>query len=282
MKILAEIQNDKISFRYSVSMDASKEYFLHCHNSYEIYYFLEGEADYVVEDRGYHLTPNSMLLLSPNVFHGLKVNSTKPYRRCVLEFYPEILSVERRHLLLSAFPSMGKYSGNEIFYQNCENYRIFSFFQSLVECSLLEAELQQKLLPPHIEALLSQTMLMSFSKPAAAADYSSSKIVSDIIAYLNEHLTEPFSLDKISEQFFISKHHLNKVFRKATGTTVYDYLLYKRIIYARHLLLNRHNASEAASRAGFHDYSSFYRLYTKFLGHSPVKGRGEQFISTPD
>jgi AraC-like DNA-binding protein len=91
-------------------------------------------------------------------------------------------------------------------------------------------------------------------------------------------LTEPFSLDHISEHFFISKHHLNKLFRLATGTTIYDYLLYKRVIYAQQLLIDGLNASEAALEAGFKDYSSFYRAYTKFLGHSPAKDREASFL----
>lgn len=273
MEILAQIQNEKLLFTYSVSSQLNKEYYLHCHTFYELYYFVEGEADYLVENRGYHLAPDSLLLLSPNVLHGIKVTNTRPYKRFVVHFNPELLSVERRPFLLSAFPCMGKYSGNEVFYQNCEHYRIRSFFQSLVECSQLKPELSQKLLPIYLEALLSQVTAMSYSKPAAAADYNSSEAITNIIAFLNTHLTEPLSLDRISEQFFISKHHLNKVFRKATGTTVYDYLLYKRIIYAQQLMINGHNASEAAVKAGFSDYSSFYRAYTKFMGHSPTKGQ---------
>ncbi|WP_069998712.1 helix-turn-helix transcriptional regulator [Cellulosilyticum sp. I15G10I2] len=278
MEILAEIKSDMLFFTHSVSEEASKDFYLHCHNYYEVYYFIDGDADYMVEDRGYLLTPHSLLLLSPNVFHGIKVNSKKPYRRFALHFYPELLSVERRHLLLSAFPSMGKYSGNEVFYQNCEQYRIFSFLQSLVECASLEPSLQQTLFPIYMEALLTQIMVMSLSKTAALADYNSSKTITDIISYLNKHLTEPFSLDQIAEHFFISKHHLNKVFRKVTGTTIYDYLLYKRVIFAQQLLIDGKNAGEAALESGFKDYSSFYRAYTKFIGHAPTKDRTAPFL----
>ncbi len=280
MQILSEIISDKIFFTHSIS-EGTIDCHLHCHNYYEVYYFIDGDADYMVEERGYRLTPHSLLLLSPNVFHGIKINSNKPYQRFALHFSPEILSLERRHLLLSAFPSMGKYSGNEVFYQNCEQYRIFSFLQTLVECASLDISLQQTILPIHMEALLSQIMVMSLSKTAATADYSASKTITDIISYLNHHLTESFRLDDISEHFFISKHHLNKVFRKATGTTIYDYLLYKRVIFAQQLLADGTNATEVAIKAGFKDYSSFYRAYTKFLGHSPVKDR-EALLLPPD
>ncbi|BCJ93942.1 AraC family transcriptional regulator [Anaerocolumna cellulosilytica] len=281
MNIISKLQSDRVSFAHSVSETATKEYYIHCHNMYEIYFFLDGDADYLVEDRGYHLTPNSLLLLSPNVFHGLKINSAKPYQRYVLHFYPDVLSLERRHVLLSAFPPIGRYDGKEIFYPYSEEYRINSFFQSFAEVAKTSPELQQQLLPVYVEALLSQITIMSLSQSAAEADYNSSETVSKIISYLNSHLTEPFRLDAIAERFFISKHHLNKVFKKATGTTVYDYLLYKRIIYAQQLIINGSNAGEAALEAGFLDYSSFYRAYTKFLGHSPAKGLAS-FHTPPD
>jgi AraC-like DNA-binding protein len=273
MEILAEINQDMVHFTYSITEEANNEYVLHCHNYYEVYYFVEGDADYMVEGRRYHLLPDSLLLLSPNVLHGIRIYSTKPYRRFSLHFLPEVLSVERKHLLISSFPSVGKYSGKEVFYQNCEQYHIFSFFQSLADCSMLENKLQQNILPVYMEALLAKIMVMSLSNVAAAADYNSSEIITNIIVYLNKHLTEPLSLDKISEHFYISKHHLNKVFRKATGTTIYDYLLYKRIIYAQQQLISGRSAGEVALESGFKDYSSFYRAYTRFLGHSPVKDR---------
>ena len=95
-----------------------------------------------------------------------------------------------------------------------------------------------------------------------------------ILFYLNQHLKEPLTLDEISDHFFISKHHLNKVFKKATGTTVIDYLLRKRIAYAQMLLFNGWHAKEAAADSGFSDYSSFYRSYVRILGHPPGADRG--------
>lgn len=274
MGTIAEITSDRVLFGYTVSEESNENYRLHCHNYYELYYLIEGDIDYLVEGRQFHPAPHSMLLLTPNVFHGVKVKTNHPYVRFTLHFLPDILSMERRHLLLSAFPSMEKHSDKEIYYSNAADYRIYSFFESMVECSRLNCELQSQLLPVYMEALLSQITVMSHTKQAEVPDGSGPDTISKIIAYLNLHLTDPISLDQISEEFFISKHHLNKVFRKATGTTVWDYLLHKRIIYSQQLLINGHSAAETAAASGFGDYSAFYRAYTRIIGHSPLKDRG--------
>ncbi len=274
MGILAEIMNDRVLFSYTVSEEANKDYSLHCHNYYELYYFIEGDVDYLVEGRQFHMAPHSMLLLTPNVFHGVKVKTAIPYKRFALHFLPDILTMERRHLLLSAFPTMEKHSERQIYYPDPENYRIYSFFQSLIECSVLDTELQKELLPIYMEALLSQITVMSHSGQADTLSGNSPDTISGIIAYLNRHLTDTITLDQLSDEFYISKHHLNKVFRKATGTTVGDYLLHKRIIYAQQLLINGHTAGQAAAASGFGDYSAFYRAYTRIIGHSPIQDRG--------
>jgi len=274
MSTLAEITTDKVLFGYRDSREPSENYSLHCHNYYEIYYFIEGEVEYLVEGRHYEPSPHSLLLLTPNVFHGVKINSSKSYQRFALHFLPDILSLERRNLLLSAFPTTKKHSGKEIYYQNPEDYRIFTFFQTLVDCSKLPKELQEALLPIYIEALLSQITIMGYSRQAKTQVGDSTEIVSKIIAYLNDHLTDTITLDQISEEFFISKHHLNKVFKKATGTTVGDYLQYKRVTYAQQQLINGCSAGSAAAQSGFRDYSAFYKAYKKIMGHSPVIDRG--------
>lgn len=273
MGVIAEIKTNRVLFSYTLSEAANDDFQLHCHNYYELYFLIEGDVDYLVEGRQFHMAPHSMLLLTPNIFHGVKVNSTKPYIRFALHFLPDILTMERRHLLLSAFPAMEKHSGKEIYYPNTDAYRIYSFFESFTECSRLEPELLEELLPIYMESLLSQITVMSHSGQAANP-FVSPDTLSKIIAYLNTHLTDTITLDYISEKFFISKHHLNKVFRKAIGTTVWDYLLHKRIIYAQQLLINGHSAAEAAVQSGFGDYSAFYRAYIKIIGHSPLQDRG--------
>ena len=64
--------------------------------------------------------------------------------------------------------------------------------------------------------------------------------------------------------------HLILHVRQATGTTVARYILYKRMTIARKELAMGTPAAEAASRAGFGDYSSFFRAYRKMFGCAPT------------
>ena len=94
---------DHVSFSYNISKEPSDGYTLHCHNFYEVYYFLEGNVDYLVEGYKYKPVPDSLLLLAPHVFHGARINDSGPYQRSSLHFHADILAPERRGFLLSAF-----------------------------------------------------------------------------------------------------------------------------------------------------------------------------------
>lgn len=273
MAALCEIHTDMVLFSYALSTEKNTSHQIHYHNEYEIYYFLEGEADYLVEGKLYHLTPHSILLLSPHVIHGVKVNSEKPYRRFTIHFNPDLLNTQRRPLLLSAFPSNEKHNCKEVYYENINPSQLFPFFEALTELNEQPDSIKISLLPAYIEAILAKLTLMSRTLSPVSFNTSTSGTITDIIAYLNDHLTRQITLDQLAEHFCISKHYLNRAFRKASGTTVGDYLIYKRVIYAQQLLINGASAAEAAASSGFRDYSVFYRAYRKHTGHSPIADR---------
>ena len=65
---MAEFRKDKFYFANKQSRNPVKEDFRrHLHNEYELYYFLEGNSDYLVGDSVYRLRKNDLLLIRPSV-----------------------------------------------------------------------------------------------------------------------------------------------------------------------------------------------------------------------
>jgi AraC-like DNA-binding protein len=90
-----------------------------------------------------------------------------------------------------------------------------------------------------------------------------------IIKHINDHLFEQLSLKEISEMFYISQSQLNRIFRRATGSPVWEYITIKRLIAARSQIQKGLPAGKVCTICGFKDYSSFYRLYKERFGVSP-------------
>ena len=254
------IERENISFHYSVTNEPTDSFALHCHPYYEVYYFIGGRVSYLVEGKRYEPKPHSILLMAPGTFHGVKIESAEDYERS------QVISNVPACLLLSPFT--GK-DGPDICFEGVNTYSLENYFQSLMECAHLEEPLCEQLIPIRLEALLSQILRMQLQGISSGAQ-AQSRTVERIMDYLNRNLSAPITLDSLSEQFFLSKNHLNFLFKQATGTTVKNYLIHKRVAAANALIRQGSPAAAAAEQVGFGDYSAFFKAYKKILGTSPT------------
>ena len=94
-----------------------------------------------------------------------------------------------------------------------------------------------------------------------------------IVDYINEHILDDISLSDISETMNLSVSQINRVFNKKIGMSVYNYIVSKRLVYAKGLISRGESAVSACASCGFKDYSSFFRLYKKQFGVSPSGGQ---------
>lgn len=92
--------------------------------------------------------------------------------------------------------------------------------------------------------------------------------------YVENHFEEHLSLDDISRQFFVSKFHLSREFKRVYGITLGSYILSQRITYAKELLRFSDKSIEAiATACGIADTSYFNKVFKKSEGISPSQYR---------
>ena len=101
------------------------------------------------------------------------------------------------------------------------------------------------------------------------APETSHSLDSRIIRYINRHIADDLSAARLCRQFYISESQLRRIFKKATATTVGDYITTKRLALSRRLMLSGIPPTKAYLSCGFKDYSVFYRAYLKKFGIPP-------------
>jgi AraC-like DNA-binding protein len=131
----------------------------------------------------------------------------------------------------------------------------------------MKQPLQEIALRGRLVSLLSEISLLQSNHEKQPA--SEDKRVQEVLKYLGEHLVESLPLEKVSQRFGISKNYLNILFRQATGTTVNQYIRTKRLSIARQNIMDGCRAEEAAYKAGFNDYSNFFKAYKALFGDKP-------------
>ena len=270
----AESAPGRVSAKLLYSESPAQERFsMHSHVRYEIYCFLEGDAYYTVEGVHYALAPGDLLLLCPGEVHHVVFRSPKPYRRIVVNFDDlSPLPKDFAERLLRPFHDRPFGSLNRYAAAAFPGRNFAACLRALCDCREPLSAYTQLL------ALLG-TLCEAFSElktgrpePGEPDD----RLGTRILSYLSAHLTEPLSLGALASHFYLSKTHLNRVFRETTGATVWGYVTTKRLFLARSMMLRGMTASESALRAGFRDYPTFYRAYKKRFGEMPKALRSGQ------
>lgn len=269
MRDVCRINNDQLDFSFNKSFENIPDYQLHCHNIYEIYYFVDGAVEYMVEGRMYYPSPCSMMLIRPGVVHGVKVSPKEKYSRYAFHFTPEVIPAEHRAILLAPFYE------DKFYY---ENVFLQSTFDLVLDSKKLSKKIQNIAISSRFESLLTQIYSL---KDHLSDDVDVFDGVGKIVAYINENLANDIDLEDISGEFFISKSSLNRLFKKHMNTTIGAYISLKRVSLARELLHSGEPAERVATRTGFKDYSTFYRTYKKVMGHSPAKSLEYNLLIDP-
>lgn len=110
-----------------------------------------------------------------------------------------------------------------------------------------------------------------FSEPVSSQIYQHTPIVQRMMNYMEAHILDSISLDSLAHIFSHNKYYLCHIFKKETGTTIYNYLLLLRIARAKALLSNKRNVSEVCELSGFTNYSNFITTFKKHTGYTPKK-----------
>lgn len=241
-----------------------KNYELHNHyGCYEIFIFLDGDADFIVEGAVYPLKKYDTLLLNPNEFHHILHHRICRYERIVFQiknsFFTNHNCDEFRRMFDSRIPGTQNMIPASFI---CENNvmdiieRTEKYFNDenndiVIRCTILELL--------HV--------LNKYHHPVKLS--SNNAKITPIIMYINENLTSPINIDSIAENFFLNKYHLCRLFKKHTGLTINKYITHKRIVMVKNLYQEGKTLSQASIEAGFGNYSNFYKMYVKETGRSP-------------
>ena len=269
MAVITQLEQDDLMFRHSRDDRSHPSWFhLHVHDQCEILYFLSGEATCLIESTIYPMQPNTMLLMRPMEAHKMNVNCDKPYERIAINFHPDLIrDVDPEGRLLSAFMDRPLGQLNLYRMEEFSAFHPMDFFRAMSRVGLTTQERRTDVLT-YLLPLLGQIELAFREKQPTDLELPVST-ASKVVDYVNRHLFDDLSLERISDRFFISTSQLERLFKGTTGSSVWDYVRHKRLVSARQRIRAGEAATIACQACGFRDYSSFYRAYKTAFGLSP-------------
>ena len=97
------------------------------------------------------------------------------------------------------------------------------------------------------------------------------EIIRRSLRYLEAHLRADITLKDLADEAGYSLWHFSRMFAEATGQSVAQYMLRRRLDRALTDMAAGRRAVDAALEYGFETYSGFYRAFVKLYGCSPKK-----------
>ncbi len=246
---------------------------LHHHDFYEIYLFLSGNVNYSIESRNYHLMPGDILLISPLELHQPMFTWEKqPYERIVLWIDKSFIQkfTKDGHDLTQCFDTHHPRHTNLIRPDATNRQLITSLMEQLITETQSDEFASDLAANTYlIELLITINRLALRSPHRHEVKDKSGPVVSNVLSYINEHYSEDLSLDLLAGKFFISKYHLSHEFNRLVGTSVYRYIIQKRLVIAKQMLSDGMPPTDVYQLCGFGDYANFYRAFKSEYHISP-------------
>lgn len=259
---------------------------LHAHHHYEFYIYITGNVNISVEEKLYQPEPYTLFIYPLDVMHrwlhrGEPCRYDRAYAYLSREFVEEVSTPDFPMAdILDQAMAQHRYSVH-LGYQvgaamTAQIDEILQYYRSTDPADLRLNRCRIYMLLISICRLLKDNAKETTSLPMR---------IKDIITYINEHITEPITLDMLTERFFVSKYYLLHTFKEYANMSVHQYIVNKRISHAQSLMHGGMQPGDAALACGFNDYAGFYRAFTKQVGVTPqafCKGQGHKFFHPAD
>lgn len=254
------------------NMESVKNIRLHTHAEYEIHLFLQVNDKYLVEEKTYNVESMDMILIRKNQMHCMYYNYPFQPARIILTIDPEFFIVNNCQDYEVQFLEESTRLHNKIPAHRVKSSGLWDAFMRYKKYS------KDFTLPcdtPVLNSIVIEILylLNKISEFEEADDYN--ETIKQIIVYLNENYTKEITLDELCNKFYMSKYYLCRLFKKATGLSVFEYIRKKRLGIVKELTQKGMNKGDAATKAGFTNYTAFYRAYKSEYNSSPREGLRE-------
>lgn len=247
----------------------------HFHDWYEIVYVYGGKGTFFIDYSFIDMEKGDVFIIPTNTIHYSVPNTESPIISTAIFFNPLLISNQNSpdtFSYLEIFDESARLNNYRYSLNNDQQVQIEEIFENI------EMEFYKKEIG-HNQAVILQLQLillhLNRSILKQRSKYTNNqktipKWLSMILQYIEVNFTEKITLTFLSDYGDISSAHLSRVFKQMTGLNVSEYIIMKKILLAKELLLKTNeNISTIAEQCGFESIPYFHRTFKKYIGMTP-------------
>ena len=245
----------------------------HYHNMYEIYFLLEGQCRYFIENRIYDVIAGDLVLIPKRSIHKTLYDDI-PTERYVINFsknyIPPSLSIPVHELFK-----------NNIYRPTPENRRAITKIFTKIDSEYRLADEYSRLA---IYGCLTELYTLILRNPMTDVPDSSEKgniPIENVTQYITKHFQEPLTLEQMAVMASLSTSYFSRLFKNITGFGFKEYLTIIRIKEAQRKLAHTDvSICQIAYDCGFNDSNYFSSVFKQQNGISPLRYRTQNRIKS--
>jgi AraC-like DNA-binding protein len=218
---------------------------LHSHNTLQLVFDIQNNFRFRLENGEWHSCKT--LIIRENVIHQLDTNKSVQL----------IIYLDAQTTFSKAIKSAFLID-KEVYEPDLNIYHMANSVD--IEKALIKPE--TAIMKNVVQKILGEICL-KMSSPSLDKRIS---IVEQIIC-----TSEPteFSIKTLAEKVYLSESRLRSLFKKVTGTSIHEYILYNKIRFATSQLMAGKTVSDAAFEGGFCDSSHLHKMMVRVFGITP-------------
>lgn len=222
-------QNNYFQISHNRDKQISSIYF-HSHDFYEIYFFVDGNVTYYIENECYNLEKGDVLVIPPGKIHRPVFEKVKEYERYVLWIFGEFIFAEKaiRNYLEQINQAIRENNTRRVSFKDDDYSEVKILFDRLISDYFSRNELSEYTSESCNILLLDK--ILNALKASEGYISESECITVKVISYINENVVNAPTLDELAEKFYVSKYYLLHKFKEYTKTTIHQYILMKKTI----------------------------------------------------
>ncbi|WP_339858481.1 AraC family transcriptional regulator [Thalassospira alkalitolerans] len=238
----------------------------HSHDYYAFGTILNGAEQFMTGGTNYVARRGQLLMMNPMQVHDGGPACDDGYQYQIMFIAPKVFG--------NLVDELSPHSTGLPFFGNCvvDDPELHLQLQSLHR--MFRPDLNQTATRLERDSQLLYSAARLALRHADAPPYSyrlgaEDKRVKAAIDYMADHLDENISLDELAILTGLSRFHLLRVFRQATGLPPHTYFNHMRLRRAKRMLFDGNSIADVAVATGFSDQSHLNRHFKAMWGVSP-------------
>lgn len=244
----------------------------HFHHVYELYYLLENETSFFIDNVSYHIEPGTVIIVPPYKIHTNKPLNDRIRKRFVI-YIPESMIKDflndEPNLLkrIESKPIKIKLPKRESVSELM--FKLLNEYQKKNGSMVLKKSLLGELL-----VNLWRISTEKEKEVKAKGIGKSTARIQTIANYVSAHYNENISLKTLSEKYFFHSSYISRAFKQQLNISFTDFIKNVRIREAALLLQNSDfSVVQIAEKTGFESSTSLCRAFKSVMGTTPLQYR---------